>query len=108
MTFHDLTRFPNLYHLEPNPVEQSSRTIQNLDVAKEILLITWASLLSAYSGEDEEVGFYSNHGVVKVDLTTGKVEHVGDIHTAQSSTTNTTGVYFGKVRTISKTRMSPR
>jgi hypothetical protein len=102
----ECTRFPNLYHLEPKSVEQSSRTILNLDVANETLLIAWASLLGAYSGEDSEVLFRSNHGVVKVDLVTWHVEYVDDIHTTQPSRTAVTGLYFGRVRMILKTRKS--
>jgi amino acid adenylation domain-containing protein len=92
------TKFPNLYRHESKSVQQlSRRDIQNFEVANKPLLLAWASLLSAYSGKAEEVVFLSNHGVVKVHVQTWHVERIDGTGTSESSTSNITGLYFGKV-----------
>jgi hypothetical protein len=95
------TRFPNLNHLEPTPIEQPSRrNILNLEVANHTLLLAWASLLSAYSGEEEEVAFLSNDGAIKIHLKTWRVESFDGINTTELSTKSITGLFFGKARKL--------
>jgi amino acid adenylation domain-containing protein len=97
MTSINFTRFPNLYHLENAQIDEASRYVGHIDVANESILLAWASLLSAYSGEDEEVAFISNHAVIKVDLATLNIEILDSDKIDKPSSRSITGVYFGKV-----------
>jgi hypothetical protein len=69
------TIFPNLLSkdLGEDKLEDSSQQLFDLQGSEEQLLRAWATILSGYTGRDDQVSFACDEGVVEVSLGDGNL-----------------------------------
>lgn len=98
MALYECTRFPNLRNSAKIQTAPASRSLFDLNAPRDILYLAWSYLLKGHAGEDQEVSFFSDNGVVKVDVVEWRILDHGEIQIPTSSRGKSTGVYFDKVK----------
>jgi hypothetical protein len=98
MSLYECTRFPNLCNSADIRVVPGIRQLIGLHAPGDRLYLAWAYLVKAHSGEEQEVTFFSNDGVVKVDVIEWCIRAREEFTPQASNSGNSTGVYFGEVK----------
>jgi amino acid adenylation domain-containing protein len=97
----ECTRFPNLYpeNFDPENIVTVEREINDFPATQDQLYRAWASVLKAYTGEEEPV-FLSNGDIVRVKPDRWTIETVKEIHSQRKLRHSDTAIFTNSSATV--------